>query len=62
MDISHLGEYVRIGYEKNLKRLKEDIKDEELAKKIAKKETLQEVKDGVQTLQYQINTLQTSNG
>src|SRR5699024_8590177 len=37
-------------------------KNEEKAKEIAWKRTKKEVKDGVQTIQYQINTLQTSNG
>lgn len=36
--------------------------DEELAEKIAWLRTKKEVRDGVQTIQYQINTLMTTNG
>lgn len=36
--------------------------NEELAEKVAWERTKKEVKDGIQTIQYQINTLMTTNG
>lgn len=62
IDIRHLGKYVRKSYEKHLKASLEIIKDEEKAKEMAMYLTKKEVRDGVQTMQYQINTLLTTNG
>ncbi len=63
-----LAPYVRVSFEKNIKRIKEEADlvgleiDKEQLEKIAWKRTKREVKDGVQTIQYQINTLMTTNG
>lgn len=66
---AHLAPYVRVSLEKHLAQLKKDFydvlsienKDEFLLKK-AWERTRQEVADGVQTIQYQLNTLMTTNG
>ena len=65
VDISHLGKYVRKTKEKFYDQIESDIK-----KKLTKKEIDEmvmdrlktEIKAGVQTIQYQINTLMTTNG
>ena len=57
VDISHLGKYVRKSYEK----FKEEFGGVP-SKEILDKKIKEEVTSGVQTLQYQINTLMTTNG
>lgn len=64
-----LAPFVRKSYEKYLKSVVEEQKeiygiepDMEKAEEIAWKRTRKEVKDGIQTIQYQINTLMTTNG
>lgn len=65
VDISHLGKYLRKTKEKFLRNYKEkfaDILSDEAIKKLAADRTMDELKSGVQTIQYQINTLMTTNG
>ncbi len=64
-----LAPYVRKSYNKYLAAVIEEQKevygiepDMEKAEEIAWKRTRKEVKDGIQTMQYQINTLMTTNG
>lgn len=64
-----LAPYVRKSYDKYLKlTLQEQVEvygmepDVEKAEEIAWQRTKKEVKDGIQTIQYQINTLMTTNG
>lgn len=64
-----LAPYVRKSYEKILNNVVEEQvevygmePDMEKAREIAWKRTRKEVKDGIQTIQYQINTLMTTNG
>ena len=64
-----LAPFVRKSYEKILNNvLEEQVEiygmepNMEKAKEIAWKRTRKEVKDGIQTIQYQINTLMTTNG
>lgn len=64
-----LAPFVRKSYDKFLATaLEEQVEiygmepDEEKAKAIAWARTRKEVKDGIQTIQYQINTLMTTNG
>lgn len=64
-----LAPFVRKSYDKILANVLEeqveiyDMKPNmEKAKEIAWKRTRKEVKDGIQTIQYQINTLMTTNG
>lgn len=65
---AHLAPYVRKSYNKYLKEVSEELKNiqsdnlEKIIEDIARKRTLQEVADGVQTIQYQLNTLMTTNG
>jgi len=62
IEISCLGKYLRRSYEKNLKLTRETIEDEKMAEKMADKMTKKDLESGIQTIQYQINTLMTSNG
>lgn len=68
--LSHLAPFVRIS-EENIRREVEDeiyniaeygVDNHTLIEQIVQKRLAKEVRDGVQTFQYQINTLQTSNG
>lgn len=69
--LSHLAPFVRISED----RIRNEVTDElmsvaaeldrcfeDTVEKITQKRLAKEVRDGVQTFQYQINTLQTSNG
>ncbi len=68
--LSHLAPFVRISEENIRKQVIEELSDvkesiesfDELVEEIVAKRLAKEVSDGVQTFQYQINTLQTSNG
>jgi ribonucleoside-triphosphate reductase len=71
IDISHLGKYLRRSKEKFTKKIKESfpkhpaMTDEEYNATIDKliDERLHtELSNGIQTIQYQINTLYTTNG
>lgn len=63
-----LAPYVRKSHEKYIEALRKDNKElnlsmtEEDIDKMAWKRTKKEIKDGVQTIQYQLNTLMSSNG
>ena len=64
VDIKHLGKYLRVSRNKFEKRFKEsdpDIKPDVL-KKLVDARLKEELSAGVQTIQYQINTLMTTNG
>jgi ribonucleoside-triphosphate reductase len=66
--LSHLAPYVRKSYHKYIEEVKRESEltgidyTEQQIKDIAWSRTRTEVKDGVQTIQYQIQTLATSNG
>ncbi len=65
VDISHLGKYLRKTKDKYRKRYSEEfagVFTPEQIEKIASDRMLDELKSGVQTIQYQINTLMTTNG
>ena len=63
VDISHLGKYVRRSYEKFKEQLDEfEDLTEAQKEKIVDARLKREIASGVQTLQYQINTLMTTNG
>ncbi len=64
-----LAPYVRKSFKKYFKDALDDQvnfygmePDEEKAEEVAWKRTRKEVRDGIQTMQYQINTLMTTNG
>lgn len=70
--LSHLAPFVRISEERIRKEVNsecdlfenfgENPNYKDIVEKIVQKRLAKEVRDGVQTFQYQINTLQTSNG
>lgn len=62
INISCLGKYLRRSYEKNLSLALDTLGDIELAEKMANQMTKKDLESGIQTIQYQINTLMTSNG
>lgn len=65
VDVRHLGKYLRISYRKYKDKLVEefgDKVDEEILEKMARDRLNDELRSGVQTIQYQINTLMTTNG
>ena len=64
VDIRHLGKYLRRSKDKFHKHYEEifpDITSEEMEKLLADR-IQEELRAGVQTIQYQINTLMTTNG
>ena len=64
VDISHLGKYVRKSKDKYIKNIKKSHKElsKEVIEQLATERLKDEIKAGVQTIQYQINTLMTTNG
>ena len=66
VDISHLGKYLRRSYEKFKKKITAECEgeyiSEGLIEKLVSERLREELKSGVQTIQYQINTLMTTNG
>ena len=66
--LTHLAPFVRMSYEKYLVAVTEELQDVEVAdkenliKEIAHKRLLREIKDAVQTFNYQINSMSTTNG
>ena len=65
VDVRHLGKYLRKSYNKYKKRYTEqfgDKIDSETLEKLITERLKDELKSGVQTIQYQINTLMTTNG
>ena len=65
VDLIHLGKYVRRSYNKFKKNLEDKYKGkipDEIIEEMAQDMLRKEIKAGVQTIQYQINTLMTTNG
>lgn len=65
VDVRHLGKYLRKSYHKYKTAVYEafgDSLDNETVEKIVHLRLKDELKSGVQTIQYQINTLMTTNG
>ncbi len=65
VDISHLGKYVRKSYDKFKKEIEKEFGNEltpEMIEKLVQQRLKREISAGVQTIQYQINTLMTTNG
>ena len=66
--VSHLAPFVRVSYNKYINQLKENFKEidivatDEQIEKEAMKLVRQEIKDGVQTIQFQENTFSSNNG
>ncbi len=66
VDIRHLGKYLRRSYEKFRRNILAECQGEQvsdtLVEKLVQERLREELKSGVQTIQYQINTLMTTNG
>ncbi len=65
VDLSHLGKYLRRSREKFRKHIAYECAgqvDEATMERLAEDQLRTELKSGVQTVQYQINTLMTTNG
>lgn len=65
VDIKHLGKYLRKSYNKYKKHYMTkyaDKMDQEIIEQFVADRLQDELKSGVQTIQYQINTLMTTNG
>jgi anaerobic ribonucleoside-triphosphate reductase len=65
VDIRHLGKYLRRSYEKFKRTIQDEVGDsvsEEVIERLTKRRLQDELRSGVQTIQYQINTLMTTNG
>lgn len=72
ISIAHLAPFVRISEAKIRKDVEDELKyfqernehekNNEVFEKLINKRLKEEIKSGIQTFQYQINTLQTSNG
>ena len=65
VDMIHLGKYIRKSYNKYKKRIEEKYKgkiSDDIIESMVQDMLKAEVKAGVQTIQYQINTLMTTNG
>ena len=65
VDMSHLGKYLRVSKNKFKKQLTSKYKDKldkEMIDSLVMDRLKSELSSGVQTIQYQINTLMTTNG
>jgi ribonucleoside-triphosphate reductase len=60
--LSHLAPFVRESYKKFFKKYKDRGLSDEEADKWAKEDTKIDVRDGVQTFNYQINSQTNTNG
>jgi len=60
--LTHLAPFVRDSYERFLDKYKKRKFKKEDAEKYAKEDLKKEITDGVQTFQYQINSMTTTNG
>jgi ribonucleoside-triphosphate reductase len=69
INLAHLAPYVDISRQKIRKQVEEEldfieypVSPENLINEIAEKRVLEEIKDGIQTIQYQLITMSTTNG
>ena len=62
VNVKHLGKYLRRTYDKAYDKYLKLTNDSYAATVLAEDHMMEELKNGVQTIQYQINTLATSNG
>ena len=60
--LSHLAPFVRDSYNKFLKRYQDRGLSEEQCKEFAMQDTKKEIADGVQTFNYQVNSMTNTNG
>ena len=62
VSLTHLAPFVRLSYEKYLKKYQERGLNKEDCEKFAMQDTKKEVEDGVQTFNYQVNSMTNTNG
>lgn len=64
INISYLGKYLRYSRDKYYNRYKKEFSElnEEMINRLVEERIKEELRSGVQTIQYQINTLMTTNG
>ena len=62
ISLTHLAPFVRDSYNKYLEKYKEWNIDDKTAKEYAMKDTKKEVEAGVQTFNYQVNSMTNTNG
>lgn len=62
ISLSHLAPFVRVSYEKYLKKYRDRGCTPEETETWAMEDLKKEIQDGIQTIQYQINTFSTCNG
>ncbi len=62
VSLTHLAPFVRSSYERYYKKYKDNGLTEEQCKKLADQDTRKEVADGVQTFNYQVNSMTNTNG
>ena len=60
--IKHLAKFLKVTEEKYYKLFKDKGLDESLVLSLANDMKLKELRDGIQTIRYQLSTLQTTNG
>ncbi len=60
--LTHLAPFVRESYNRYLEKYKKRKMSKEDVEKYAKEDLKKEIEDGVQTFQYQINSMTTTNG
>ena len=62
VSLTHLAPFVRYSYERYYKKYKERKLSDEQAKQFAEEDTKKEIADGVQTFNYQVNSMTNTNG
>ena len=62
VSLTHLAPFVRLSYEKYLKRYQDRNLSKKDCEKFAMQDTRKEVEDGVQTFNYQVNSMTNTNG
>ena len=62
VSLTHLAPFVRLSYEKYLKKYQSRNLSKEECEKFAMEDTKKEVEDGVQTFNYQVNSMTNTNG
>ena len=62
ISLTHLAPFVRSSYEKYLEKYKKAKLSKEMCEKLAKEDTKKEIEAGVQTFNYQVNSMTNTNG
>ena len=62
VSLTHLAPFVRLSYEKYLKKYQSRNLSKKDCEKFAMQDTRKEVEDGVQTFNYQVNSMTNTNG